>query len=550
LRPPHSKAIAFTAYNRVGYLANVLETWRGVKGLQDWYFYASVEPSPQQDAIVNLFTQFYRDMGMSNCQIAVNKRKQGVLHHPWVVIDQLFNDGSDFVVRVEDDLTVADDFLLYMEWASEQFQDKKDIAAVIGYTKDFQGTEDEVIIRPEFSPLNWGTWRDRWDTVIRDTWDHDYSTFNGKPGNECVPLNTEILTKRGWLSWDAVRVGDETIGYNRDSNRSEWTKVVNVVRPFTSEVVSLFSDSKPFVCTPGHTWLVLDKYRNIKSELVVTKDLSGQRPVVTSIPACTPDGLDITNSEAGILGWIAGDGSYSFYGDGKLKASLSQAKVENFPGIEELFKDVPHSVYNHKGVRTWYLHKAYALDLMTRAGNPKTSSFESVLQMSDSQRVTWLSAFDLAEGTDHGSKRRLYQVVGNTSDAAQLAVYLEGHRPSRNRIDRGRENEHPYHQIHYANPNCTAYPIPMDKEELVWCVTTELGTWTARQNDSVVLTGNSGWDWNLNTRVLPARNLSCVYPAQSRVQNIGINGTHSVENYTQSLSFKPSYGEPEYRLGR
>lgn len=195
-----SKAVAFTAYNRVGYLARVLNSWKTVRGLDDWFFYFSVDPSPRSDAIVNLFTQFAHDMGLSKYQIVVNDRKKGVLHHPWVVFDHLFSNGFDFVVRVEDDLLVSDDFLEYMEWSRTEFRDEKDIAAVVGYISDVNGGTNEVIIRPKFSPWNWGIWKDRWETYIRDTWDHDYSTFNGRPGLQSGwdwNLDTRVLPSLG-----------------------------------------------------------------------------------------------------------------------------------------------------------------------------------------------------------------------------------------------------------------------------------------------------------------------------------------------------------------
>lgn len=36
----------------------------------------------------------------------------------------------------------------------------------------------------------------------------------------------------------------------------------------------------------------------------------------------------------------------------------------------------------------------------------------------------------------------------------------------------------------------------------------------------------TGWDWNLNTRIFPAHGLGAVAPAVSRVQNIGAHGEH------------------------
>jgi hypothetical protein len=47
----------------------------------------------------------------------------------------------------------------------------------------------------------------------------------------------------------------------------------------------------------------------------------------------------------------------------------------------------------------------------------------------------------------------------------------------------------------------------------------------------------SGWDWNLNTRVLPSLNLSLVRPAVSRTDHIGAQGTHATGVRTETPSF-------------
>lgn len=61
----------------------------------------------------------------------------------------------------------------------------------------------------------------------------------------------------------------------------------------------------------------------------------------------------------------------------------------------------------------------------------------------------------------------------------------------------------------------------------------------------------SGWDWNLNTRVLPARGLRVVAPSASRVQNIGVHGVHGTADlHETAASFRADFGHPVYREAR
>lgn len=53
----------------------------------------------------------------------------------------------------------------------------------------------------------------------------------------------------------------------------------------------------------------------------------------------------------------------------------------------------------------------------------------------------------------------------------------------------------------------------------------------------------SGWDWNLNTRVLPAHGLTTIAPLASRVQNIGVVGQHgTADQHETAASFRASFG--------
>lgn len=54
----------------------------------------------------------------------------------------------------------------------------------------------------------------------------------------------------------------------------------------------------------------------------------------------------------------------------------------------------------------------------------------------------------------------------------------------------------------------------------------------------------SGWDWNLNTRIFPQHKLRSAVPTGSRVHNIGYLGTHAQpHDYVTSDSFKSDFGK-------
>lgn len=188
------KALFITAANRPNYFRETINSWRKARGFYDWNVVVRLEPSnfiSEHKAIVD-------ELEHPKIQTLVNPQVYGVLHHPWVGFEELFN-YCDFVVRAEDDLTVSDDILEFFEWTAETYREDQEIAAAVGYSPVVGHDPDSAHRESYFSPWVWGTWHDRWHDFISPTWDHDYSTYNGSPGNEAGwdwNLNTRVLPDR------------------------------------------------------------------------------------------------------------------------------------------------------------------------------------------------------------------------------------------------------------------------------------------------------------------------------------------------------------------
>lgn len=187
------KSLFITAANRPHYFRETMNSWRQVRGFYDWRVVIRLEPTDQVEAHRNIISELEHQ----HLQVIVNPQVYGVLHHPWMGFNDLFL-FSDFVVRAEDDLLVSEDILEYFDWASEEYVEDQEIAAILGYNSN-EASEfgiSDVERVEDFSPWVWGTWGDRWESYIRDTWDHDYSTYNGTPGHQAGwdwNLNTRIL---------------------------------------------------------------------------------------------------------------------------------------------------------------------------------------------------------------------------------------------------------------------------------------------------------------------------------------------------------------------
>lgn len=329
---------------------------------------------------------------------------------------------------------------------------------------------------------------------------------------DCVPIHTTILTKRGILSYADVVIGDETIGYNPLTGNNEWTKITDIHYYEKADVVRLENSRYGVECTPNHKW-VIEKRRTLNKktvksiEFIETNKLGkgSKSNIILSIPADTGIGLPISNVEAAVLGWIAGDGCVEQYVDrprGRKRPSMCimQTKVHYVKTIENLLKNnIPHSRYEKKRNEsidvTWRLNIDYSDDLINRVGHPKQNAVNIVLMMSSEQRKEWLKAIEFAEGDGI----HIYQCEGPIKDAIKIALYLEGKRASESKLKKDHENWTACYSIKGCRPVFGRFNRKISTLDMqpVWCVSTEIGTWTAVQHGMIFLTGNSNANKNI-----------------------------------------------------
>jgi hypothetical protein len=401
----------------------------------------------------------------------------------------------------------------------------------------------------------------------------------------CVPLSTPILTRRGWLAHDEVQIGDETLGYNPASERSEWTRITAVVRYEDQEVWRVGNKNWKAEVTPGHRWWSDTRVKrppgtpdDHRGEFIRTQDLNCHHRLRVAAVAATGDGVPhLSRTECAIIGWLMGDGHVRKARGQRMTvpsrrdaqgrrtgvhrgqrewtdedkgwdACIYQAKEPQVQRIRRLLRHLPHSEKirnrgaNRMDEHAFQLRRSVGTELLTRARWQEiTTDPESfVLALSPAQRRAWLDAVIDAEGSrvqpaeHHRPFVRIAQVDGPLQEAIKLAVYLEGHQPSESRLSRHSEKHAPAANIGMCNPHvaATAFQAPEVLErQPVWCVTTELGTWTMRQNGLPCLTGNSGL-WQILGLPFPGNPFNPLENAKMAVAKYTSQGLGAWVTYT------------------
>jgi hypothetical protein len=419
----------------------------------------------------------------------------------------------------------------------------------------------------------------------------------------------EILTRAGWKTRSRVSIGDETIGYNPVTGKSEWTRVTAVNLYDDAEVWRIGNKHWHADVTPNHRWWSdtettrseqaytvcpecgweprgskkpargVQVHRNkihgaspsqqvaaFRGEFVRTDSLSKSHHRLRLAAPADTDGIAVLSpAECAILAWLAGDGhvrralgrpvscpdcgwepqrrkpnlgpvvvpaksvaahrlrqhGYRMPAEGRDRtlmsdagwdAAIYQAKPVMVEKLHTLLADVPHTVHvRSRGLvkdgsretypeHTFTLERAYATELLKRASWGETGPDAMVLEMSPGQRSAWLSAMIDAEGHRQPGRRegysefvRIAQKDGPLQEAIKLAVYLEGWQPSFTRSDAELRGYLPSGSVGMRSPHAavTGFSEPeVLPRQTVWCPTTELGTWTTRQDGLPFLTGS------------------------------------------------------------
>ena len=187
--------------------------------------------------------------------------------------------------------------------------------------------------------------------------------------------------------------------------------------------------------------------------------------------------------------------------------TIWQSKPTMVVKLRTLLATVEHTeAVRERGARTQLAHafrlrRAYVTDLLKRSQLLELGPEAFVLELSPDHRTVWLDSMIDAEGHRLTSLRsrgnefvRIAQVNGPLQDAIKLAVFLEGYRPTFSANSAERRGYQPAGTIGMARPHVApvtfAKPQVMDRQP-VWCVKTDLETWTAQQDGLPFLTGSA-----------------------------------------------------------
>jgi hypothetical protein len=343
---------------------------------------------------------------------------------------------------------------------------------------------------------------------------------------ECVPLESEILTRDGFKTYDRLIIGEEVLAYDCQTDTTIWTPLENISVFPTSPLISLKNTNFSILCTPDHSWAVKGQpykcrasersprgfYKNRQPlcRLVKASELKTSSSLILAAPGNShPENcLPLTPIEAAILGWAVTDGSIKKYKGNFASLGVCQSKEENLPLINALFEGYSDSYHYsfHTPERTfhtgktfktkpqswWWLNAEPTRELLTRAMFTEKGDLPKlVTHLSPKCRQAMLQAMMLAEGDARG-------IFANTDrhilEAFQILATLEGYALGIQKTRHQYENFKPVFIQRLRKTRHTSVNfLKVDEADQapVWCPTTQYGTWIMRQNGQICITGNT-----------------------------------------------------------
>jgi len=344
--------------------------------------------------------------------------------------------------------------------------------------------------------------------------------LNGIMKVECVPLNSEILTRRGFKMYSELTIGEEVLAYNKHSDLCEWVPLENVSVYRSAPVYLLHTEGGRFSfrCTHDHSWAAKRAAykqrgkdptgprsdRLVGAELVQASKIATSSKIVVAAK-CLEGSHPLSPAKAAVLGWVMTDGVIKRQRS-HLRLSICQSKEKNFDSIRSALADAGISYHETVGrptVRTfpsgktykclpqhWFIIKADdSRRLFVEAGISGPVDMPSlVTALSPSARASMLEAMMAADATKEGifGKKRKPGVM----ESWQILCALEG--IALGRIGKSSAGDIPIQRArlrrHVAGSNLT---LSHEGEAPVWCPTTKHGTWVMRQDGNVTITGNT-----------------------------------------------------------
>lgn len=360
------------------------------------------------------------------------------------------------------------------------------------------------------------------DVFVKVAYEEPYVDPVGRPHNgkvrilplnpaQCFPVDqTEILTRRGWLTYDQLKIGDQTLGLDPETDEVTWADV---------EAINVFDHDGPLhrfenerfsaLTTPDHRWVFDTKRgkRTIRTSAeIANTTASGSIVLSGGTLLHFPTEKKWDDDFVELIGWVVSEGHLSKGNASFVINQCREANPDNCARLNRLAAvyckqglTVTYSEPEGRTTSNWYFpaelgHEVRAVLVVNKGIDPQ---FLTSLTFHQAE----LLFNTLMDGDGDVRRARgeyLWQDNWEVLDSFQmLAAMLGNHSQIRLKERMYAQYDEPKFAgtgTVYKNRRVWQKDMKQTTEHYtgkVWCPTTSTGTWTVRFKE-VVPGGSSG----------------------------------------------------------
>lgn len=340
----------------------------------------------------------------------------------------------------------------------------------------------------------------------------------------CVDFQTEILTTHGWKRYDDISIGDEVLSYNLTSQKIEKDRIEAIhVNDEITEVVNFKSSTFDSCSTLNHRWVVGEagEAPRVKFTSNIYSNKWPDYPILRVGDNDFVDNPDYSEDHLRLLGWIMTDGSYGgdtnrHYRMEIFQHTRKQKNLDVYQAMIDVLGELGIEYTDHcsAGYHSIYLKKCEFTSRVLHDFPDRTLTWDFVNTLSQRQAGILMWSMIEGDGTLGTATQSVTFTCSSTArrDIFQYLAFRAGYATSSYTIDPSdleNANLRIYDSVSNKEPVCAKnpyytitvlrvkrahiYPNHKSKSTVVgvWCVTTHNGTWIARRNGKVYITGNS-----------------------------------------------------------
>jgi len=311
----------------------------------------------------------------------------------------------------------------------------------------------------------------------------------------CVPMHSEALTKQGWKKHKDLNIDDVILAYDIQTDTLKWTQIRNLHFYKNAKTIKMDKQHFEIVSTPDHKWIAYNRIQGF-SKVVDNEKLNN---IIQTIQDVDEGKINKKQAEAKCKSFRH---YYKKYNGKTREQIIKEGRISKGGIALTKTRNLTRSMALLTAARLDNCYKPLQIETISKYGD---NWVEKILNMSVEQIDAFFASAIIYDGhqkTDLlleknvGTRKTentysLKQKDEMHGDIFELAAFLSG----RN-VTRGQKNHHGITSFYVRDKRYIPLDVmrfSQDQEQDVWCPETEFGTWVMRQNNRILITGNSAY---------------------------------------------------------